>query len=237
MRKKAEFPWIPPSCLLCWLSPGFISEIHPAELCWVWWVLCVEQKSLISVSCQWKNCGMGAPGYVSADKHEPGFELGAGFLESFWSKPNSASQNDALSWFGQSISVLSIQTLSANICLCQVLLSHSFFLYSCWWQGCMECPVMDVQGLWVCLVWRKRGWGLSAFSWGWKAEREVLISLVSTDRTRGNGSKLCQGRFKLDFRKHFFTEILGKAFWGGGHCPRSGGWGGIWTMPLKCGQP
>lgn len=32
LRKKAEFPWIPPSCLLCWLSPEFISEIRPAEL-------------------------------------------------------------------------------------------------------------------------------------------------------------------------------------------------------------
>lgn len=124
-------------------------------------------------------------------------------------------------------------TLS-NICLCQVLLSHSFFLYSCWWQGCKECPVMDVQGLWV---WRKRGWGLSTFSWGWKAEREVMISLVSTDRTRGNGSTLWQGRFKLDFRQHFFTETLGKAFGGGGQCPRPGGWRGIWTMPLKFGQP
>lgn len=28
IRKKAEFPLIPPSCLLCWLSPGFISEVH-----------------------------------------------------------------------------------------------------------------------------------------------------------------------------------------------------------------
>jgi len=33
-----------------------------------------------------------------------------------------------------------------------------------------------------------------------------LCSLVSHDRICGNGSKLHQGRFLLDIRRHFFTE-------------------------------
>jgi len=53
---------------------------------------------------------------------------------------------------------------------------------------------------------RLQGDLIVALKGAYKQERERLFTRVDSDRTRGNGLKLRQGRFRLDMRRKFSTQ-------------------------------
>jgi len=56
---------------------------------------------------------------------------------------------------------------------------------------------------------RLRGDLIVAFQylkWVYKQEGQRLFTRMDSDKTRGNGFKLRQGRFRLDIRRKFFTQ-------------------------------
>jgi len=83
-----------------------------------------------------------------------------------------------------------------------------------------SCVSLTGWGSWSCSAWRKEGWIkegdlITAFQYlkgGYKQEGSQLFERVDNIRTRGNGFKLKEGRFRLGVREKFFTMRVVR-FW------------------------
>ena len=71
--------------------------------------------------------------------------------------------------------------------------------------------LMFVNNSIFCLVKKEKALGVLTVTFQYlkgahTQEGEQLFVRVDSDRTRGNGFKLRQGRFRLDIRRKFFTQ-------------------------------
>ena len=77
-----------------------------------------------------------------------------------------------------------------------------------YWEWCLT----PLRVVWV--GWRWEGWGgtfsLPTTTWKQVVVSQGLISQLASNRTRGDGLRLRQGRFSLDTRKNIFTERVVK---------------------------